>query len=176
MVNGYGRNRQKNGLLIVVLFIVICVFLGSLVQFMVALGEVIEGPSYVESKAALDGDVTISYLGKNYMENAKSGYSYYRIDVPVYNNGSYEMGTGYEVRLQVETEEWDDVEEFTMTDNSDFAYSYEDLVPPATSGIAHKVYLIRDGVKEVKATFYESSDDYYDEKNGTEFVLKVPTE
>lgn len=176
MVNGYGRNRQKNGLLIVVLFIVICVFLSSLVQFMVALGEVIEGPSYVESKAALDGDVTISYLGKNYMENAKSGYSYYRIDVPVYNNGSYEMGTGYEVRLQVETEEWDDVEEFTMTDNSDFAYSYEDLVPPATSGIAHKVYLIRDGVKEVKATFYESSDDYYDEKNGTEFVLKVPTE
>ncbi len=176
MVNGYGRNRQKNGLLIVVLFIVICVFLGSLVQFMVALGEVIEGPSYVESKAALDGDVTISYLGKNYMENAKSGYSYYRIDVPVYNNGSYEMGTGYEVRLQVETEEWDDVEEFTMTDNSDFAYSYEDLVPPATSGIAHKVYLIRDGVKEVKATFYESSDDYYDGKNGTEFVLKVPTE
>ncbi len=176
MVNEYGRNRQKNGLLIVVLFIVICVFLGSLVQFMVALGEVIEGPSYVESKAALDGDVTISYLGKNYMENAKSGYSYYRIDVPVYNNGSYEMGTGYEVRLQVETEEWDDVEEFTMTDNSDFAYSYEDLVPPATSGIAHKVYLIRDGVKEVKATFYESSDDYYDEKNGTEFVLKVPTE
>ena len=176
MVNGYGRNRQKNGLLIVVLFIVICVFLGSLVQFMVALGEVIEGPSYVESKAALDGDVTISYLGKNYMENAKSGYSYYMIDVPVYNNGSYEMGTGYEVRLQVETEEWDDVEEFTMTDNSDFAYSYEDLVPPATSGIAHKVYLIRDGVKEVKATFYESSDDYYDGKNGTEFVLKVPTE
>lgn len=176
MVNEYGRNRQKNGLLIVVLFIVICVFLGNLVQFMVALGEVIEGPSYVESKAALDGDVTISYLGKNYMENAKSGYSYYRIDVPVYNNGSYEMGTGYEVRLQVETEEWDDVEEFTMTDNSDFAYSYEDLVPPATSGIAHKVYLIRDGVKEVKATFYESSDDYYDEKNGTEFVLKVPTE
>ena len=80
------------------------------------------------------------------------------------------------MRLQVETEEWDDVEEFTMTDNSDFAYSYEDLVPPATSGIAHKVYLIRDGVKEVKATFYESSDDYYDEKNGTEFVLKVPTE
>lgn len=176
MVNGYRRNRQGKGLLIVVLFIVICVFLGSLVQFMVALGEVIEGPSYVESKAALDGDVTISYLGKNYMENAKSGYSYYRIDVPVYNNGSYEMGTGYEVRLQVETEEWDDVEEFTMTDNSDFAYSYEDLVPPATSGIAHKVYLIRDGVKEVKATFYESSDDYYDEKNGTEFVLKVPTE
>ena len=176
MVNGYGRNRQKNGLLIVVLFIVICVFISSLAQFMVALGEVIEGPSYVESKAALDGDVTISYLGKNYMENAKSGYSYYRIDVPVYNNGSYEMGTGYEVRLQVETEEWDDVEEFTMTDNSDFAYSYEDLVPPATSGIAHKVYLIRDGVKEVKATFYESSDDYYDEKNGTEFVLKVPTE
>ena len=176
MVNEYGRNRQKNGLLIVVLFIVICVFLSSLIQFMVALGEVIEGPSYVESKAALDGDVTISYLGKNYMENAKSGYSYYRIDVPVYNNGSYEMGTGYEVRLQVETEEWDDVEEFTMTDNSDFAYSYEDLVPPATSGIAHKVYLIRDGVKEVKATFYESSDDYYDEKNGTEFVLKVPTE
>lgn len=176
MVNEYRRNRQGKGLLIVVLFIVICVFLSSLVQFMVALGEVIEGPSYVESKAALDGDVTISYLGKNYMENAKSGYSYYRIDVPVYNNGSYEMGTGYEVRLQVETEEWDDVEEFTMTDNSDFAYSYEDLVPPATSGIAHKVYLIRDGVKEVKATFYESSDDYYDEKNGTEFVLKVPTE
>ncbi len=176
MVNEYGRNRQKNGLLIVALFIVICVFIGSLGQFMVALGEVIEGPSYVESKAALDGDVTISYLGKNYMENAKSGYSYYMIDVPVYNNGSYEMGTGYEVRLQVETEEWDDVEEFTMTDNSDFAYSYEDLVPPATSGIAHKVYLIRDGVKEVKATFYESSDDYYDEKNGTEFVLKVPTE
>lgn len=176
MVNGYGRNRQKNGLLIVVLFIVICVFISSLAQFMFALGEVIEGPSYVESKAALDGDVTISYLGKNYMENAKSGYSYYRIDVPVYNNGSYEMGTGYEVRLQVETDEWDDVEEFTMTDNSDFAYSYEDLVPPATSGIAHKVYLIRDGVKEVKATFYESSDDYYDEKNGTEFVLKVPTE
>lgn len=176
MVNEYRRNRQGKGLLIVVLFIVICVFLSSLIQFMVALGEVIEGPSYVESKAALDGDVTISYLGKNYMENAKSGYSYYRIDVPVYNNGSYEMGTGYEVRLQVETEEWDDVEEFTMTDNSDFAYSYEDLVPPATSGIAHKVYLIRDGVKEVKATFYESSDDYYDEKNGTEFVLKVPTE
>lgn len=176
MVNEYRRNRQGKGLLIVVLFIVICVFLSSLVQFMVALGEVIEGPSYVESKAALDGDVTISYLGKNYMENAKSGYSYYRIDVPVYNNGSYEMGTGYEVRLQVETEEWDDVEEFTMTDNSDFAYSYEDLVPPATSGIAHKVYLIRDGVKEVKATFYESSDDYYDGKNGTEFVLKVPTE
>lgn len=176
MVNEYRRNRQGKGLLIVVLFIVICVFLSSLVQFMVALGEVIEGPSYVESKAALDGDVTISYLGKNYMENAKSGYSYYRIDVPVYNNGSYEMGTGYEVRLQVETEEWDDVEEFTMTDNSDFAYSYEDLVPPATSGIAHKVYLIRDGVKEVKATFYESSDDYYDGKNGKEFVLKVPTE
>ena len=176
MVNEYRRNRQGKGLLIVVLFIVICVFLSSLIQFMVALGEVIEGPSYVESKAALDGDVTISYLGKNYMENAKSGYSYYRIDVPVYNNGSYEMGTGYEVRLQVETEEWDDVEEFTMTDNSDFAYSYEDLVPPATSGIAHKVYLIRDGVKEVTATFYESSDDYYDEKNGTEFVLKVPTE
>lgn len=176
MVNEYRRNRQGKGLLIVVLFIVICVFLSSLVQFMVALGEVIEGPSYVESKAALDGDVTISYLGKNYMENAKSGYSYYRIDVPVYNNGSYEMGTGYEVRLQVETEEWDDVEEFTMTDNSDFAYSYEDLVPPATSGIAHKIYLIRDGVKEVKATFYESSDDYYDGKNGTEFVLKVPTE
>ena len=176
MVNEYRRNRQGKGLLIVVLFIVICVFLSSLIQFMVALGEVIEGPSYVESKAALDGDVTISYLGKNYMENAKSGQSYYRIDVPVYNNGSYEMGTGYEVRLQVETEEWDDVEEFTMTDNSDFAYSYEDLVPPATSGIAHKVYLIRDGVKEVKATFYESSDDYYDEKNGTEFVLKVPTE
>lgn len=108
MVNEYGRNRQKNSLLIVALFIVICVFIGSLGQFMVALGEVIEGPSYVESKAALDGDVTISYLGKNYMENAKSGYSYYMIDVPVYNNGSYEMGTGYEVRLQVETEEWDE--------------------------------------------------------------------
>lgn len=176
MINGYGRNRQGKTLLIVVLFMVICVFIGSLVQFTVALGEVIEGPSYVESKAVLDGDVTISYLGKNYMENAKSGYSYYKIDVPVYNNGSYEMGTGYEVRLQVETDEWDDVEEFTMTDNSDFAYSYEDLVPPATSGIAHKIYLIRDGVKEVKATFYESSDDYYDGQNGTEFVLKVPTE
>ena len=176
MVNEYGRNRQGKGLLIVVLVIVVCMFIGSLVQFLVTIGEVLGGPSYVESKAVLDGDVTISYLGKNYMDNAKSGYSYYMIDVPVYNNGSYEMGTGYEVRLQVETEEWDDVEEFTISDNIDFAYSYEDLVPPATSGIAHKIYLIRDGVKEVKATFYESSDDYYDGKNGTEFVLKVPTE
>ena len=64
MIKGYGRNRQGKTLLIVVLFMVICVFIGSLVHFTVALGEVIEGPSYVESKAVLDGDVTISYLGK----------------------------------------------------------------------------------------------------------------
>ena len=47
MIKGYGRNRQGKTLLIVVLFMVICVFIGRLVRFTVALGEVIEGPSYV---------------------------------------------------------------------------------------------------------------------------------
>ena len=54
MVNEYGRNRQGKGLLIVVLVIVVCMFIGSLVQFLVTIGEVLGGPSYVESKAVLE--------------------------------------------------------------------------------------------------------------------------
>ena len=50
------------------------------------------------------------------------------------------------------------------------------MIPSGTTGIARKIYLIKDGVDQVKVICYETSDDYYDEKNGVEFNLKVPTE
>ena len=78
--------------------------------------------------------------------------------------------------MQLVAEDWEDVDSFYETDDSDFAYSYEDVIPSGTTGIVRKIYLIKDGVDQVKVICYETSDDYYDEKNGVEFNLKVPTE
>lgn len=169
------QNKKVIVLLVVILIIAISIFGSTLTDFIDSVQYSLSGGS-TSSRAVLDGEPTIVYLGKTYKDNATSGYSYYAIDLPVYNNGRYEMGTDYEVPVQLVAEDWEDVDSFYETDDSDFAYSYEDVIPSGTTGIARKIYLIKDGVDQVKVICYETSDDYYDEKNGVEFNLKVPTE
>ena len=175
MQNNKKRSRGYAGL-VILLIIVISIFASTLTDMISSVSDVLNGSDNVQSEAVLEGDITIDYLGKTYLGNAQNGFSYYSINVPVYNNGIYEMGTGYEIRLRVEGEDWTDVDDFYNNDSTNFSYCYDDIIPAATSGIAHRIYLIKDGVSQVTATFYDNSDDYYDETNGTEFTLQVPTE
>ena len=99
------QNKKVIVLLVVILIIAISIFGSTLTDFIDSVQYSLSGGS-TSSRAVLDGEPTIVYLGKTYKDNATSGYSYYAIDLPVYNNGRYEMGTDYEVPVQLVAEDW----------------------------------------------------------------------
>lgn len=157
-------------------FIIVCIVLsGTIVDFIHTIRYASIG-GYVDSKPVLNGTITMDCIGKTYKDNAKSGYTYYQIHVPIQNQGNCAFDFFYHVGLDVEGEEYGDVYSYGEKSSlrMDFRSCCNDLIPPGLFGTAQPVYLIRDGVKEVYVTYYEDMDDYFDRKNGETVTLTVP--
>lgn len=122
----------------------------------------------------LNGEVSLTYLGNMYESNAQRGYSYYQLDLPVKNTGNGQLEPEYDLYVEVEGTEYDDVQEYYQVREDDFAYSYMEVIPSGLSGTVHQVYLVRDGVEQVTVTLYKDFEDYYDEVNGETLTVAVP--
>lgn len=124
----------------------------------------------------VSGEAEIRLLGTTYEGNAKNGYSYYLISVPVTNVGDDIFEEEYDLSIRLEAESYNDIEEYY----DDFEYdallsACENVIPVGLSGMASRVYLIRDGVEQVTLSFYSRSEDYYDETEPDyQTVLPVP--
>ena len=90
------------------------------------------------------------------------------------NTGNGQLEPEYDLYVEVEGTEYDDVQEYYQVREDDFAYSYMEVIPSGLSGIVHQVYLVRDGVEQVTVTLYKDFEDYYDEVNGETLTVAVP--
>jgi hypothetical protein len=131
--------------------------------------------NYTGALGVFTGDISMEYLGQMYQGNAQNGYSYYRISIPIRNVGEEEFNESYDLYLDVQGEDYDDVKNYyTSGSSSDFTYVCRNVIPVGLSGVAQKVVLIKDGVDEVDVRYYYDSDSYYDGKTpALEMTLQV---
>lgn len=118
-------------------------------------------------------------IGREYEGNAKAGYSFYRVHVPVISVGTAELSPEYDLYMEAEGEEYDDVESYYDYDSDSeqenmFTYTNVELLPAGQKGELTEVLLIQDGVEAISLTVYATSDEYYNEENGQETLVKVP--
>ena len=125
----------------------------------------------------LNGDMTIEIIGDTYEGNADADYTYYRINVPIFNSGTQAYHPQFDLAMEVTGADYDEVQDYY--DSGDTTYlSDEDtmIIPAGQTGVATYIVQIKKGVSEVNAIYYDNWDDSYEEINGKSQILQVPTQ
>lgn len=132
-------------------------------------------PDYI-SYARSAGEPYLEKIGTQYEGNARAGYTYYRVHVPVFSAGTQALSQEYDLYMDAEGADYSDVQMYYPSyDQEDiFTYSNVEIVPPGQKGELTQVIQIRDGVSNIRVTVYAYGDDYYNEKNGRQAEISVP--
>lgn len=176
MIRAERRGNRSLTLIVGVLLVCVSSCIGSLSDMVEEIQYAFsDSYAYNVSSSRLNGDISMECIGTMYQGNAKNGYRYYRVCVPVFNDGERELQPAYDLYVSVEGEEYADTESYSYTDDGNFAYCYNDVIPSGMTGVADKVFLIRDGVEQVTVSYYEDDQAYYGDEPTESIVLQVPS-
>ena len=167
---------------VVLIVLIVLVSLFDLFWMIGTIGIFMEGEnasvSYNDMPVAELTDAPyLEELGQMYEGNATAGYTYYRLHLPVFSAGNKALEPEYDLYLDVEGEDYDDVERYySYDDGSESTFERESapLVPVGQTGEMTEILMIADDADRITVTFYSTADDYYDSVNGRQMEIHKP--
>ena len=165
--------------------LIVLVFLFDIFWMIGTIGIAVEDSSSVDdsllylTSVEVDGSPRLETIGTTYEGNARAGYTYYRLHIPVLSVGTNALWPEYDLYMDVEGDDYDDVERYYNYEEEEtqpdiFVGTNREIIPSGRRGELTEVLQIRDGAGRIYVTVYPTSDDYYNETNGTEMEIRVP--